>query len=222
MKTILPWLVALIGIAGALFFYKASGAKSVIIASFQQQVAEMESLRAENETLKKVQLPAEELTRLTAAKDELPRLRNMIRQLTSEKSQLNQQAQVAQQAAQRAQSQAQAAQAQAEAMAQSVATVSTNQPVTPEIAAALAARYGVPHPTAAANACVNNLRQIDAAKQQWALENNKTADATPTDAELKVYFKGNIIPVCPASGKYTFGNLSVQPTCSVAGHALSE
>ena len=26
------------------------------------------------------------------------------------------------------------------------------------------------------NTCINNLRQIDAAKQQWALENNKTAD----------------------------------------------
>ncbi len=221
MKSILPWVVAIIGIAGAIFFYKANEAKSVGIADLQQQVAEMESLRTENETLKKDRLPAEELARLTAAKDELPRLRNMIRQLTSDKSQLNQQAQAAQQVAQRAQSQAQAAQAQAEAIAQRAATTATNQPVTPEIAAALAARYGI-DPTAAANTCVNNLRQISVAKQMWAADHNKTAEATPTDAEINVYVKGNVIPVCPAGGKYTLGNLSDLPTCSVAGHALSE
>jgi hypothetical protein len=34
--------------------------------------------------------------------------------------------------------------------------------------------------------------------------------------------KDHVIPVCPASGKYTLGNLSVQPACSVAGHVLSQ
>ena len=209
MKSILPWIVALIGIAGAIFFYKASESKSVTIVSLQQQVAETETLRAENEVLKKDQLPAEELARLTAAKDELPRLRNMIRQLTSDKSQLSQQAQTAQQAAQRAQSQAQAAQAQAEALAQSAATLSTNQP------AAL-------NPADSASACINNLRQIDSAKQQWAVENNKTGEATPADADLKVYMKNNVMPTCPANGKYTIGKASDYPTCSVAGHALPQ
>ena len=221
MKSILPWFVALIGIAGAIFFYKASDAKSASIASLQEQIADMETLRAENEALKKDQLPAEELARLTAAKDELPRLRNMVRQLTTDKSQLNQQARSAQQAAERAQSQAQTAQAQAEAFAQRAATTATNLPVTPEIAAALAARYGI-DPTAAANTCINNLQQIDAAKQQWALENNKTADATPTEADLKIYIKGNTLPTCPVNGKYTIGKAGIYPTCSIAGHALAE
>ena len=212
MKSILPWLIALIGVAGAIFFYKASDAKSASIASLQQQVAAMESLRAENETLKKDQLPAEELARLTAAKEELPRLRNMVRQLTTDKSQLSQQAQSAQQAAQRAQSQAQAAQAHAEEIAQRAATTSTNQPAPPQVATT----------PAAANACINNLRQIDAAKQQWALENNKTAEATPTEADLKIYIKGNALPTCPTNGKYTIGNAGIYPICSIAGHALAE
>ena len=216
MKSILPWIVALAGIAGAIFFYKASESKSATIATLQGQVAEAETLRAENDELKKAQLPADELARLTAAKDELPRLRNMIRQLTSDKSQLSQQAQSAQQAAQRAQSQAQAAQAQAEALAQSPATISTNQPLSHEVA-----DMSPDHP-AAIRACINNLRQVDAAKQQWALENNKTAEATPTDAELKVYIKNNVMPTCPVGGKYTIGKVADYPTCSIASHALPQ
>ena len=43
-------------------------------------------------------------------------------------------------------------------------------------------------PAAQLNACINNLRQIDAAKQQWALENDKTADAIPSAQELLPYF----------------------------------
>ena len=38
--------------------------------------------------------------------------------------------------------------------------------------------------TSQANGCINNLRQIDAAKQQWALENkmNDTSSPASTDA----------------------------------------
>ena len=39
------------------------------------------------------------------------------------------------------------------------------------------------------NTCINNLRQIDAAKQQWALENSKTDDAVPTALELLPYLR---------------------------------
>lgn len=38
----------------------------------------------------------------------------------------------------------------------------------------------------ATNACINNLRQIDAAKQQWALENNKAdTDYAVAGEEIK-------------------------------------
>ena len=37
--------------------------------------------------------------------------------------------------------------------------------------------------TAQRNACINNLRQIDNAKQLWATENKKTDADVPTDAE---------------------------------------
>ena len=68
------------------------------------------------------------------------------------------------------------------------------------------------------NACINNLRQLDAAKQQWALENRKPATETPTENDLKPFLKG--MPSCPAGGTYTLHQLSEAPTCDHVGHKL--
>ena len=70
------------------------------------------------------------------------------------------------------------------------------------------------------NACINNLRQIDAAKQEWALENNKTAGAIPTAQDLLPYFTDNLFPVCPAGGVYSINTVGVPPACSIPGHVL--
>jgi len=74
--------------------------------------------------------------------------------------------------------------------------------------------------TSQANACINNLRQIDAAANQFALENKKTSGSAitwPTD--LTPYIKLNTagsIPGCPANGNYstafTVGN---SPSCTL-------
>jgi outer membrane lipoprotein-sorting protein len=73
------------------------------------------------------------------------------------------------------------------------------------------------------NACINNLRQIDAAKNQWALENNKKAGTVVTEDDVKPYIKldadGNL-PKCPSGGTYTIGKVGEKPTCSTAGHFL--
>ena len=73
------------------------------------------------------------------------------------------------------------------------------------------------------NACINNLRQIDAAKQQWALEKGKKVGDPVTEADIKPYIKldanGNL-PKCPAGGKYTIGKVGETPTCSIPGHVL--
>ena len=70
------------------------------------------------------------------------------------------------------------------------------------------------------NACINNLRQIDAAKQQWALENDKTADAIPPALELLPFLRDGIFPMCPSGGAYTINAVGVPPTCSIPGHVL--
>lgn len=76
--------------------------------------------------------------------------------------------------------------------------------------------------TSQMNACINNLRQIDAAKQQWALEKSKTADAIPTAPDLLPFFKDGIFPVCPSGGSYTLNAVGELPSCSVAGHVLPQ
>ncbi len=70
------------------------------------------------------------------------------------------------------------------------------------------------------NACINNLRQIDGAIQQYALENRTTSVATM--AEVAVYLKGGVEPVCPTDqSAYTPpGDLNGVPTCANAGAPL--
>lgn len=70
------------------------------------------------------------------------------------------------------------------------------------------------------NTCINNLRQIDGAKQQWALEKNKTIDAVPAEKDLLPYLKDGVFPACPDGGIYSINTVDAVPTCSIAGHAL--
>jgi len=78
--------------------------------------------------------------------------------------------------------------------------------------------------TSQQNACINNLRQIDAAKNQWALEKGKTTGDVCTEEDVKPYIRlvdGNL-PKCPAGGTYTIGAVGTgtPPTCSIPGHQL--
>ena len=67
--------------------------------------------------------------------------------------------------------------------------------------------------------CLNNLRQIDGAKQQWAFENKKVKNTPVTAADINSYIRSGM-PLCPASGTYTIGPVGTKPTCSVAGHVM--
>lgn len=51
------------------------------------------------------------------------------------------------------------------------------------------------------NACINNLRQLDGALQQWALEQKKADTATYAMDDLIPYIKGTALPTCPAGSK---------------------
>lgn len=75
--------------------------------------------------------------------------------------------------------------------------------------------------TAQMNMCINNLRMIDAAKQQWALENSKEATDTPTQGEIAVYLKNQQFPACVAGGVYIINAVGEEPTCSIPNHSLS-
>ena len=74
--------------------------------------------------------------------------------------------------------------------------------------------------TSPANGCINNLRQIDAAAQQFALESGKkTGDAISYPTDLTPYIKLNnngSIPACPAGGTYADATVGNSPTCDLS------
>jgi competence protein ComGC len=81
--------------------------------------------------------------------------------------------------------------------------------------------------TPAGNACVNNLRQIDSAKQQWALEKNITnGTISPLASDIQPYLgrgTGGTLPYCWAdpkksfSSSYIINNLKTAPQCRFSG-----
>jgi prepilin-type N-terminal cleavage/methylation domain-containing protein len=75
--------------------------------------------------------------------------------------------------------------------------------------------------TAQTNACINNLRQIDGAKEQWALEKKKNDADACLSTDVAPYIKGNAMPKCPASGVYAVNAIGNNPTCDKNGHTLT-
>ena len=217
MKLALPWFVALALLGVAAFFFSANRKLSNEAAALREGAAKLEPMRAELEAIKTSgsSAQADEITKLRKDNQDLLRLRNEVRQSRDEKKQLVQQTQAAQAEVQRAQAQVQEAQGQ-------VRFLATNAPpqLTPE-QVRFAARYGRDTQTVA-NGCINNLRQIDGAKQQWALENKKNVNDTPTEQEIVEFFKDVVMPKCPGGGVYKINSVQGSPTCSIAGHALPE
>ena len=71
------------------------------------------------------------------------------------------------------------------------------------------------------SACIANLKQIDGAKQTWALEQKKVGTDTPGTTDLygtDKYIRDE--PSCPAAGTYSPNTVDTKPTCTVAGHTL--
>lgn len=70
--------------------------------------------------------------------------------------------------------------------------------------------------TSQQKACLNNLRQIEAGKEQWALAEKKAQGSDVVDSEINAYMKAT--PVCPAGGSYTYNKVGTDADCDVAGH----
>jgi len=67
------------------------------------------------------------------------------------------------------------------------------------------------------NGCLNNLKEIDAAKQQWAMDNSQPGSATPLATDL--FGTGKYLtqaPTCPTTGApydATLAPVDTYPTC---------
>jgi len=75
------------------------------------------------------------------------------------------------------------------------------------------------------NSCINNLRLIDSAKQQWALEQRKQSTDTPAGSDLQRYLgrgAAGELPYCPMDTSMTFensyspNNVATKPTCKIS------
>jgi RNA polymerase sigma factor (sigma-70 family) len=91
-----------------------------------------------------------------------------------------------------------------------------------ELKSSRRAESSSPDPAVTArNTCINNLRLIDSAKQQWALEHRAQAGDTPEWSDLQPYLgrgPNGEPPVCPLNGAYTIGMVKDKPLCNVPGH----
>ncbi|HZL12701.1 MAG TPA: hypothetical protein VFC85_01025 [Verrucomicrobiae bacterium] len=204
MKSGILWLLILAFLVSEIFLFSANRQKDAAIVSLREATQQTELLQTQLDQLKSSVSNSEnsEISRLRAENQDLPQLRNQVTQLQTANQKLSGQLNVTLAAAQQQQDQLQQIQAQN----QQASLVAQQSEVEAE-----------------RNLCINNLRQIDAAKNQWALENNKTAGAIPTAQDIAPYLKldanGNI-PGCPSGGVYTLGAVGVLPTCSIPGHAL--
>jgi chromosome segregation ATPase len=206
MKLLLPWLFV-IGLLGGVVFLVSSNHKLTNeVTELREASNQMQALHAELEQIKTTGSPAqaEQIARLSKDNQDLPKLRKEVHQLREDKKLLGQQAQTAQ--------------AQVQAAQSHIATLSTDLQ---SAQAGAQQQVLATHQQESANACLNNLRQLDGAKQQWALEGNKTARDIPTEKDLAPYLKDGL-PKCPDGGTYTIMAADTVPFCSVPGHAMPQ
>ena len=75
--------------------------------------------------------------------------------------------------------------------------------------------------TSRRNSCIANLKQIDSAKEQFAMEAKLDTGATVNWTDLvSTYMKSQ--PTCPGGGDYTIDVVGTNPSCSLSasGHVL--
>ena len=76
--------------------------------------------------------------------------------------------------------------------------------------------------TSMRNACINNMRMVDAAKEQAALQQHHKDGDTISEQELAPFLKNGLTGlVCPNGGHYTSNAVGKDPECNVHG-SLSE
>jgi prepilin-type N-terminal cleavage/methylation domain-containing protein len=78
--------------------------------------------------------------------------------------------------------------------------------------------------TAQTNVCINNLRTIAGAKDQWGMEQHKQTSDTPAGSDIQPYLgrtANGELPACPNDGTQTFStsyspnNLGTKPVCNI-------
>lgn len=76
--------------------------------------------------------------------------------------------------------------------------------------------------TNAKNTCIGNLKRLESAIQEWALDNRKLPTDAPTYGDVLPYLKKAAVQEleCPAGGHYNVGTVGQRPTCNIPEHVL--
>ena len=201
MKALFPWIVVLVLLAGLGLLFSANQRQAADLAKFQGESQDSQKGRADDAAKPSATGGSDELARLRKENEDLLRLRNEVRLLKDEKQQLTKQLQAAQQA---------------------IPTQQQQQEMQKAIAEAQTLRTQAAHiqQTNIAAVCMSNLRQIEGAKQQWALENNRPVGSVVGAQGLLPYLPNKTFPICPAAGVYTIGTIGANPYCNIPGHVI--
>ncbi len=72
--------------------------------------------------------------------------------------------------------------------------------------------------TSRRNSCIANLKQMDSAKEQWAMDNKAASGAAVLMSDIAgPYMKGAATgPSCPGGGTYTPNAVGTAPSCSLS------
>ncbi len=214
-RTALLCLATAVAGAGLAMVYaqKERGALQAQIVVLREQVGQLEAKSVDAKEVEKLRAQARQVEELKKEAEEVHRLRGEVTQLRQDKGQFekalveNAQLRAVAQQAQKVQAENAALRGQYQSVVQNMQQQAQMLAANPE--------------QARKNSCIANLKQIDGAIQQWALENRKVA-ASPVDMRGVVeYLKGSVLPLCPAGGVYRPGpTVSGVPTCTIPGHTL--
>ena len=193
-------LVVALGIA-AFALYSSNQKQSAELAQLRQASEEAQKAQASADIKSSPAATVEEIAQLRKDHEDVLRLRNEVRTLRDEKQQLARQAQAAQAATANSQQQEQLQKL----------TLENQQ---------LKVQSQVMQQRDQQAACINNLRQIEGAKQQFALEAQKQPGTLVSTEDLAPYFPNKAIPACPGGGVYTLNQIGLNPICNIPGHVL--
>jgi chromosome segregation ATPase len=205
----LSWVLVVILFAATASYFTTAKRHETELARLRQEKIELSQAQTDSQQTASAETQSEDSVLSRKEREELVRLRNEVGQLRRDKQLLtaqvqqverkNEQLRQAQQSQQESQRELQQLQNQNQQLAQQNQEQQTNED---------------------RNECINNLRQIDGAIQQWALENRQAANSPVTLDQLAPYFKNSTAPVCPGGGVYSVTTVSAQPSCSIPGHTL--
>jgi len=207
----LSWVLVVVLLAATAFFFTTAKRRETELVKLRQEKIELSQAQSPSQQSTPGEVQVDDSSLSSKEREELVRLRNEVGQLRRDKQLLTAQVQ---QGGRKIEQLSQAQQVQQERERELQQLQNQNQQLTQQ--------NQEQQTNQNRNECINNLRQIDGAIQQWALENRQAANSPVTLDQLAPYFKNSTTPVCPSGGVYSVTTVDASPSCNIPGHTLSQ